>query len=64
VARAEAVAGQQGSEPLAFSMASRKQLAFDELFIRVISEELALDLTIIKNHPAYNNLRAYGAIAA
>lgn len=64
VARAEAVAGHQGSEPLVFSMASRKQLAFNELFIRVISEQLALDLTAIKNHEAYDNLRTYGAIAA
>jgi len=64
VARAAAVAAHQGTEPLVFSMASRKQLAFNELFIRVISEQLALDLTAIKNHPAYNNLRTYGAIAA
>lgn len=64
VARAEAVAAHQGSEPLVFSMASRKQVAFNELFIQVISEQLALNLTAIKNHPAYDNLRTYGAIAA
>jgi IS4 transposase len=64
VARAEAIAEHQGSEPLVFSMASRKQLAFNELFIRIISEQLALNLTAIKNHPAYDNLRTYGAIAA
>ena len=64
LARAEAVLAHRGSGTLVFSMASRKQLAFNELFIRVISEELALDLTAIKNHPAYDNLRTYGAIAA
>ena len=64
VARAEAVLAQGRDEVLVFSMASRKQLAFNELFIRIISEQLALDLTAIKNHPAYNNVRTYGAIAA
>lgn len=64
LARAEAVLAHSGSGAFVFSMASRKQLAFNELFIRVISEELALDLTAIKNHPAYDNLRTYGAIAA
>jgi DDE superfamily endonuclease len=64
VARAEAVMGQDGSGALVFSMASRKQVAFNEQFIRVITEQLALDLTAIKNHPAYDHLRTYGAIAA
>jgi hypothetical protein len=64
LARAEAVAAHQSSEALVFSMASRRQLAFNELFIRIISEQLALDLTAIKNHPAYDSLRTYGAIAA
>jgi hypothetical protein len=64
VARAEAVLAHRGSEALVFSMASRKQVAFNELFIRVISEQLALNLTAIINHPAYDNLRTYGAIAA
>jgi hypothetical protein len=45
-------------------MASRKQVAFNELFIRVISEELALNLAAIKNHLDYDNLRIYEAIAA
>lgn len=64
VARAEAVLAHEGSQGLVFSMASRKQVAFNEQFIRIISEQLALDLTAIKNHPAYDNLRTYGAIAA
>jgi DDE superfamily endonuclease len=64
VARAEAVLAHRGSEALVLSMASRKQVAFNELFVRVISEELALNLTAIINHPAYDNLRTYGAIAA
>jgi len=49
---------------MVFSMATRKQLAFNEQFIKVITEKLALDLTAIKNHEAYCNLKTYGAIAA
>jgi hypothetical protein len=64
VARTEAILAHEGSQGLVFSMASRKQVAFNEQFIRIISEQLALDLTAIKNHPAYDNLRTYGAIAA
>jgi IS4 transposase len=64
VERAEAALAQGRNEVMVFSMASRKQLAFNELFIRIISEQLALDPTAIKNHPAYDNLRTYGAIAA
>lgn len=55
--RAQATISHSGSEPMAFSMANRKQPAFNELFIQVISDQLAVDLTVIKNHPAYDNLR-------
>jgi hypothetical protein len=64
LARIEAVTAHQSTDRLVFSMASRKQLAFNEQFIKVISEKLAFDLTVILNHEAYNNLKTYGAIAA
>jgi hypothetical protein len=64
LARIEAVEAHESSKPIIFSMASRKQYAFNEQFIKVISEELALDLTAILNHKAYDSLRTYGAIAA
>ncbi len=64
LARIEAVAAHQSASRQVFSMASRKQLAFNERYIEVISEQLALDLTAILNHEAYDNLKTYGAIAA
>jgi len=64
LARIEAVEAHESSMQIIFSMASRKQCAFNEGFIRVISQELALDLTAILNHKAYDSLRTYGAIAA
>lgn len=64
LARIEAVTNHQSTKRLVFSMASRKQLAFNERFIEVISEKLAIDLTTILNHKAYDELKAYGAIAA
>lgn len=64
LARVEAVNAHQSTDRLVFSMASRKQLAFNERFIKVISEQLAIDLTVILNHESYDNLRTYGAIAA
>ena len=64
LARVEAVTAHQSKERMVFSMATRKQLAFNEQFIKVITEKLALDLTAIKNHEAYYSLKTYGAIAA
>jgi hypothetical protein len=64
LARVEAVKAQASAKPFVFSMASRKQRAFNERYLEMISEKLALDLSAIKNHPAYEELRAYGAIAA
>jgi hypothetical protein len=64
LARIEAVEAHESSKQIIFSMASLKQCAFNERFIKRISEELALDLTAIINHKAYDSLRTYGAIAA
>ena len=62
--RIEAVTNHQSTERMVFSMASCKQLAFNERFIKVISEKLAFDLTAILNHEDYDELKTYGAIAA
>jgi hypothetical protein len=64
LARVEAVRAHQSTDGFVFSMASLKQQAFNERFIKVISEQLAIDLTVILNHKSYDNLRTYGAIAA
>jgi DDE superfamily endonuclease len=64
LARIEEVKAQAEVAPFIFSMASRKQCAFNELYLEMISERLALDLSEIKNHPAYEEIRTYGAIAA
>src|SRR5437763_4856532 len=62
--RAEDVCRQQGQEPHVFSMASWKQWQFNERLLDVFMENLALDPTWVKNHACYDELRAYGAIAA
>jgi DDE superfamily endonuclease len=62
--RAEALRVQQGQEPHVFSMASWKQCPFNERLLDIFMEKLALDPTWVKNHPCYDELRTYGAIAA
>ncbi len=62
--RAAMVKEQTNEEPLVFSMATQKQIAFNELFLAEISAKLGFDLNYWKNHPAYEDLRAYGALAA
>ena len=62
--RAEALRVQQGQEPQVFSMASWKQCQFNERLLDLFMENLALDPTWVKNHPCYDELRTYGAIAA
>ncbi len=47
-----------------FSMASSKQRAFNEHLLNLIISKLALDQTAVKNHPQFEYLRSYGAIAA
>ena len=64
LARIEAIRANQTTSPEVFSMSSCKQVAFNEQYIKVIFEKLDLDLTLILNHKAYDNLRTYGAIAA
>jgi DDE superfamily endonuclease len=62
--RAEDLGMQQGQEPHVFSMASWKQCQFNERLLDLFMENLALDPTWVKNHSCYDELRAYGAIAA
>ena len=46
------------------SIASYKARYFNEHFIHRIFSNLELDLSLIKSHPRYEELRNYGAIAA
>ena len=50
--------------PFVFSMASQKQVTFNELFMAEISAKLNQDFTGWKIHPAYESLRTYGALAS
>jgi len=45
-------------------MASWKQRHFNERLLDLFIDRFALDATWIKNHPDYEELRTYGAIAA
>lgn len=49
---------------MVFSLSSWKQRYFNEQFLEVIISKLALEPEMIKNHPHYEYLRSYGAIAA
>jgi Transposase DDE domain len=62
--RAEELNAQSGEEPRVFSMASWKQCKFNERLLDLLIEKLALDPNWVKNHPSYDELRIYGAIAA
>jgi DDE superfamily endonuclease len=64
VVRAEDLNAHSGDAPQVFSMASWKQRQFNERLLDFFIEKLALDPTWVKNHPAYDELRIYGAIAA
>lgn len=56
---------QQGTEEnFIFSMSSLKQRFFNEHLLNLIITKLALDQTAVKNHPQFEYLRSYGAIAA
>lgn len=47
-----------------FSMASWKQQKFNERLVETLITKLELEPTSIKNHPRYEEIRTYGAIAA
>jgi hypothetical protein len=52
----------QRSETRRFSAASCKQRCSNQRLLEVFSCRLGLDWTMIKSHPAYQELRNYGAI--
>ena len=62
--RAEELIARSDSSPQVFSMASWKQRQFNERLLDLFIEKLAIDPTWVKNHPCYDQLRTYGAIAA
>jgi len=64
VARLIAHAEQKTEEKVVFSMTSIKQRAFNEHLLNLIISKLALDQTAVKNHPQFEYLRNYAAIAA
>jgi len=64
LARAEELRIQPDPKPHVFSMASWKQRHFNERLLDVFIENLALDPMWVKNHPGYEELTTYGAIAA
>jgi hypothetical protein len=47
-----------------FSMSSYKRIAFNDHLLERFISQLALNPTLIKSHPNYENLRSYGIIAA
>ncbi len=63
-ARAAAVAAHAGDAPFVFSLATQKQIAFNEHFLAEISAKFGYDLSCWKTHSAYEELRTYGALAA
>jgi hypothetical protein len=64
LARAEELRGSPTPTVQVFSMASWKQRHFNERLLARFIDNLALDPTWVKNHPGYEELRTYGAIAA
>jgi hypothetical protein len=64
VTKIEALKEQAMPQPQVFSLASRKQRAFNEHLLDEVISKLALEPSLIKNHPQYEYLRTYGAIAA
>jgi DDE family transposase len=64
LARAAELLACTEQSPQVFSMASWKQRHFNERLLDLFIEKLALEPTWVKNHPCYDELRAYGAIAA
>ena len=64
LARLMAHAKHTTEEKLVFSMASIKQRAFNEHLLNLIISKLALEQTAVINHPQFEYLRNYAAIAA
>lgn len=63
LARLLAQEEQQEKEKIVFSMASIKQRFFNEQLLEMFISKLELDRSLIKNHPQFESLRNYAAIA-
>ena len=61
---AKAALQQPATEPRNFSSASYKRLALNEHLLDLFISNFDLEPTFIKSHHNYQNLLAYGAIAA
>jgi hypothetical protein len=64
LAKIEAQRRHESDEAMVFSLFSWKQRYFNEQFLELIISKLELEPEMIKNHPQYEYLRDYGAIAA
>ncbi len=64
LARIMAQAEHKTEEQMVFSMTSMKQRAFNEHLLNLIISKLALDQSAVINHPQFEYLRNYAAIAA
>jgi len=64
LAKIEAQRRHESEEAMVFSLSSCKQRYFNEQFLELIISKLELEPQMIKNHPQYEYLRDYGAIAA
>ena len=62
--RAQELQAAAGAPCQVFSVASWKQRNFNERLVEIIIRKLDLEPTWIKNHPRYEEIRTYGAIAA
>jgi hypothetical protein len=63
LARLMAQQDKKAAEKFVFSMSSIKQQFFNEHLLEMFIERLELDQTAIKNHPQFESLRNYAAIA-
>lgn len=64
LARVEAQLQSEKRTRQVYSIASQKQRYFNEQYLNLIISKLEIEPQMIKNHPDYESLRNYGAIAA
>ncbi len=64
LARIMAQADHRAEDKFVFSMASLKQRFFNEHLLNLFIDKLALDQSAVKNHPQFEYLKSYAAIAA
>lgn len=64
LAKAEALKAVEPGQPLVFSLYSQKCRAFNECLMDRVFSKFGLDPTLLKQHPAYPELREFGVIAS